>query len=84
MVDYRRHYINGGTWFFTVNLRDRDSRFLVQRIDALHQAVAIVHKQKPFHIDAWVVLPEHLHCVWTLPGNDSDFPSRGRSIKKHF
>ena len=84
MVDYRRHYINGGTWFFTVNLRDRESRFLVQRIDALRQAVAIVRKQKPFHIDAWVVLPEHLHCVWTLPGNDSDFPSRWRSIKKHF
>ncbi|AFN30970.1 TPA: REP-associated tyrosine transposase [Klebsiella michiganensis] len=84
MVDYRRYYLKGGSWFFTVNLRDRESRFLVQRIDALRQAVAIVHKQKPFHIDAWVVLPEHLHCVWTLPDNDSDFPSRWRAIKKHF
>ena len=84
MVDYRRYYLKGGSWFFTVNLRDRESRFLVQHIDALRQAVAIVHKQKPFHIDAWVVLPEHLHCIWTLPDNDSDFPSRWRAIKKHF
>ncbi len=57
MVDYRRYYLNGGSWFFTVNLRDRKSRFLVQRIDALRRAVAIVLKQKPFDIDAWVVLP---------------------------
>ena len=67
MPDYRRNRVPGGTYFFTVNLHDRRSELLVARIDVLRAAVRAVRAQAPFHIDAWVVLPEHMHCIWTLP-----------------
>ncbi|MCO5631662.1 transposase, partial [Citrobacter freundii] len=84
MSNYRRNYINGGTWFFTVNLQDRRSQLLLSKIDRLRCAISAVQKMKPFYINAWVVLPEHMHCIWTLPENDADFSSRWREIKKHF
>ena len=84
MPNYRRYYINGGTWFFTVNLKNRQSDLLVSRIADLRAAVSAVKNTKPFNIDAWVVLPEHIHCIWTLPEDDCDFSSRWREIKKRF
>ena len=54
------------------------------RIDALREAVRQVRARTPFHIDAWVVLPDHMHCLWTLPEGDIDFPGRWRAIKKGF
>jgi putative transposase len=82
--NYRRNYIDGGTWFFTVNLKDRRSDLLVRQIDLLRRSIAQVKHRKPFDIHAWVVLPEHMHCLWTLPENDSDFSGRWRDIKKRF
>ena len=67
-----------------MNLLQRRSRLLVERIDNLRAAVKMVHKNQPFHIDAWVVLPDHMHCVWTLPMGDDDFPSRRKAIKTAF
>jgi putative transposase len=67
-----------------VNLLDRRSDLLVTKIDALRDAVRQVRARAPFHIDAWVVLPDHMHCVWTLPEGDADFPGRWRAIKKAF
>ena len=84
MSNYRRHYISGGTWFFTVNLQDRRSHLLTSNINQLRCAISAVKKVMPFQIDAWVVLPEHMHCIWTLPDSDADFSSRWREIKKHF
>lgn len=84
MSDYRRHRVAGGTYFFTVNLLNREARLLVEHIDALRAAVRKVRAQRPFHIDAWVVLPEHMHCVWTLPSGDDDYSSRWRAIKIAF
>ena len=84
MPDYRRNRVAGGTYFFTVNLLERRSRLLVAHIDALRAAVKMVRKNQPFHIDAWVVLPDHMHCVWTLPVGDDDFPSRWKAIKTAF
>ena len=84
MPDYRRNRVPGGTYFFTVNLADRRSDLLVTHVDALRLAVRKVRAQRPFHIDAWVVLPEHMHCLWTLPDGDADFPGRWREIKKTF
>lgn len=84
MPDYRRNRVPGGTYFFTVNLRDRRSNLLTTNIDALRQAVRETRATMPFHIDAWVVLPEHLHCLWTLPAGDADFPNRWRAIKTAF
>ncbi len=84
MSNYRRSYQNGGTWFFTVNLRNRRSDLLVQQTGLLKQSIARVKSRKPFHINAWVVLPEHMHCIWTLPEHDCDYSSRWRDIKKGF
>jgi putative transposase len=84
MTNYRRNRVPGGTYFFTVNLLDRRSGLLVQHIQNLRGAVRQVRAQAPFHIDAWVVLPEHLHCVWTLPKGDTDFSSRWKAIKAAF
>ena len=57
---------------------------LTDHIDLLRESVRKVKKHRPFHIDAWVVLPEHLHCIWTLPEGDEDYAGRWREIKKAF
>lgn len=84
MSDYRRNRVPGATYFFTVNLRDRRSDLLVREIAVLRAAVQTARRSAPFHIDAWVVLPEHMHCVWTLPDGDADFPARWWAIKSAF
>ena len=84
MPDYRRSRIPGGTYFFTVNLLERGSSLLVTHIDALREAVRGVRARRPFHIDAWVVLPDHMHAVWTLPADDADYSSRWKAIKIAF
>ena len=65
-------------------LFDRRSNLPVARIDALRDAVRQVRVRAPFHIHAWVVLPDHMHCLWTLPEGDADFPGRWRAIKTAF
>ena len=84
MVAYRRYYLKGGTWFFTVNLHNRKSRLLTEHIGELRHAILTIKRRKPFYINAWTVLPEHLHCIWTLPEDDSDFSARWRDIKGCF
>jgi putative transposase len=84
MPNYRRNRIPGVTYFFTVNLLDRRSDLLVAHTDALRAAVRKVCGRSPFHIDAQVVLPDHMHSLWTLPEGASDFPSRWRDIKTAF
>ena len=84
MPDYRRYRIPGGCYFFTVNLLDRNQSLLVNQIDLLRESIKIVKQRHPFHIDAWVVLPDHMHCIWTLPHGDSDFSKRWKAIKTHF
>ncbi len=84
MPDYRRNRVPGGTYFFTVNLLDRNSRLLVEKVDVLREAVRTVRGGPPFYIDAWVVLPEHLHCIWTLPPGDDDYSGRWQAIKARF
>jgi putative transposase len=84
VADYRRNYLAGGTYFFTVNLADRSRFLLVERIDELRTAVRDVRARRPFRIDAWVVLPDHMHCIWTLPEGDADYAGRWRAIKTKF
>ena len=84
MPNYRRVWVPGGTYFFTVALDDRSSRILVERIDALRRAFALAKRAAPFAVDAIVVLPDHLHAVWTLPLDDSDYATRWARIKAEF
>ena len=84
MVRYRRNFIPGGTWFFAVTLADRRSTALVEHVEALRLAFRTARCERPFCIDAIVVLPDHLHAILTLPPNDADFSGRWRRIKGHF
>jgi putative transposase len=84
MAQYRRLRSPGSSYFFTVNLADRSSDLLIHEIGSLRSAVAHALASKPFFIDAWVVLPDHLHAVWTLPDGDSDFSWRWATIKRLF
>ena len=84
MVRYRRNFVPGGAYFFTVTLADRKSSALVQHVDALGTAFRIARRERPFGIEAIVILAEHLHAIWTLPEGDSDFSGRWRRIKAYF
>ncbi len=84
MVRYRRNFVQGGVYFFTVTLADRRSTTLVDHIDALRAAFRQARQERSFAIDAVVILPDHLHAIFTLPQDDADFPGRWRRIKGHF
>jgi len=85
MTEYRRARNPGATWFFTVNLAQRHgNRLLLEQIDRLRAAFAIVQRKHPFKIEAIVVLPDHLHCLWRLPPGDSDYGVRWGLIKSVF
>ena len=84
MPNYRRAFIPGGCWFFTVNLLERRRTLLVDHIDSLRESIAKTRHKYPFEIDAFVVLPNHLHAIWTLPPGDADFSTRWRLIKTAF
>lgn len=84
MPNYRRNFIKGGSYFFTVALADRRSSLLTENVNLLRECFAYVQQRHPFRIDAIVIMPEHLHCIWTLPEGDDDYPTRWRLIKAAF
>lgn len=84
MSDYRRPRIRGASIFFTLALADRSSDLLVREIDRLREVTSCVLTIRPVRIDAWVVLPDHIHAVWTLPDGDCDYSMRWAAIKAGF
>ena len=84
MSNYRRARIRRASYFFTVALYDRRSDPLVREIDALRAAYCSVQRHRPFTCDAFIVLPDHLHSVWTLPPDDNDFSTRWAQFKGLF
>jgi len=84
MRTYLRDRTPGGCYFFTVNLADRKRSTLIEHIDALRDAFRRTLADHPVQVDAIVVLPDHLHCLWKLPPGDTDFPRRWRLIKARF
>lgn len=84
MSNYRRVWVPGGTYFFTVNLLQRRRCLLVDHIDLLRDAFRAAKAARPFHLLAIVVLPDHLHCVWRLPEGDADNANRWAQIKSSF
>jgi putative transposase len=84
-MKYRRAKTIGGTYFFTLVTYQRQKLFSTpQTIDLLRQAFRTVKTRYPFTIDAIVILPDHLHWIWTLPPDDADFSQRWRLIKTEF
>ena len=84
MVAYRRNFIAGASYFFTLALRDRRSDLLTRHIRELRAAYADTLGKDPFTTEAIVILPDHLHAIWTLPPDDSAYPGRWRAIKASF
>jgi len=84
MTNYRRNFVTGGSFFFTVNLAERRSRLVTQHIELLRAAFRYTRVRHPFTVEATVVLPDHLHAVWTLREGDADFALRWRLIKSAF
>jgi putative transposase len=85
MPAYRRAWHPGGTYFFTINLLHRaGSNLLVHHIDELREVIRRVRSAHPFTIHGWVVLPDHMHCVISLPDGEADFAMRIRLIKGGF
>ena len=83
MSRYRRANIKGATYFFTVVTERRQSILMNEDVrEALRAAIVKVRTSHPFEIEAWVLLPDHLHCIWTLPEGDADFSTRWRLIKR--
>jgi putative transposase len=80
--NYRRYYQPGASYFFTV-VTHRRQRFLLDEPirAALRQAIQETRQTWPFNVEAWVMLPDHLHCIWTLPKDDPNFSIRWSLIK---
>ncbi len=83
-MQYRRALLAGGTFFFTVNLAERSKTFLIDYVDILRETFRQVKSRHPFKIDAIVILPDHLHAIWTLPTNETDYATRWMLIKSGF
>ena len=84
MSNYLRPHSPGATVFFTVGLRAQGSDTLLREIHLLRSAVARTLRERPVTVNAWVVLPDHMHCIWTLPADDHDYSTRWRIIKSRF
>ena len=84
MTNYRRLRVEGGTYFFTHCLEDRSSSLLTLQIDRLRESIAKTVAELPLISLALVILPDHLHAIWTLPEGDSNFSERWRRIKALF
>ena len=83
-MQYRRADVTGATYSFTTNLAERHKSLLVDHIDVLRQAAKMVKQLHSFEIDAMVVLPVHLHTIWTLPAGDCDYTARWMLLKAAF
>ena len=84
-MQYRRARICGATYFFTVvTFRRRKILVEPENVILLRRVFQEIKKRHPFVIDAFVLLPDHIHCIWTLPKGDKDFSTRWRLIKSRF
>lgn len=83
MATFRRSRVPGATYFFTVNTDRRQAVLTEPRVyHALKESLRAVMSTRPFAIEAFVVLPDHLHCIWTLPENDANYAARWNIIKR--
>ena len=85
MPRYIRSRVEGGTYFFTVVTYQRRQIFVNESIvGELRNSIQAVRQAYPFSVEAWVLLPDHMHCIWTLPKGDNDFSKRMGMIKAGF
>ena len=84
-MEYKRVFVPGGTYFFTAVTHLRQPIFLDENaISVFKSGLIKIKKDYPFKINAMVILPDHIHTIWTLPENDANYPTRWRLIKSYF
>lgn len=84
-MKYKRSIAKGATFFFTVIAHERRKILCHEsNVVLLKKAFQLVMERHSFDVNAFVLLPDHLHCIWTLPKNDNNFPMRWRQVKGHF
>lgn len=85
MPNYRRAKTEGGTYFFTVVTYQRQPFLCLDESRAiLKAAIQKTLLSLPFYVDAWILLPDHMHCLWTLPECNSNYSTRWALIKNEF
>jgi len=84
MVNYRRNKVLGGTYFFTVTLKNRSASYLIDYVGLLHESIQFIKNKHSFDVIAFVILNDHLHTIWQLPENDANYPKRWQAIKSRF
>jgi putative transposase len=85
MSDYRRLYLENGTYFFTVVTHERRRIFTMpENVNLLRECFRHVRKRRSFEVVSVVVLPDHLHCIWRFDGTDADYSTRWQMIKARF
>jgi putative transposase len=85
MPHYRRNYVPGGTYFFTIVTHQRGPILGIELgRRCLHEALQEEKNKRPFEIFAMVLLPDHVHSVWVLPSGDHDYSLRWQKIKEGF
>ena len=85
MSDYRRWYVPGGTYFFTAVTHNRRPILCDELArKCLHKAIETVRKRRPIELVSIVLLPDHIHTIWTLPQGDAAYPLRWKRIKEEF
>ena len=85
MPNYRRIKIKGGTYFFTLVTYHRKRLFLHKKANELFlEALDHVRKFHPFSLQAYCILPDHIHMLWEMPNNDANYSIRIGEIKKRF
>ncbi len=85
MSNYRRAHIPGGTFFFTIKTENNAPIFAEQHnVILLGQIIRETKERWPFEVNAMVLLPDHLHAIWSLPPGDDDYPARWGWFKKEF
>ena len=85
MSNYRRVYIFGSTYFFTVNVLDRKRTDLTSPTfrQALREGIERARLTLPFKMNACVLMPDHIHCIWTLPQDEANYSARWAIIKRY-
>jgi len=81
MPQYIRAFVPGGTFFFTVTLLERRLKLLTEHLDDFRAVFKAALRRRPLTVEAMVILPDHLHCIWTLPSGDADFSTRWHDIR---
>lgn len=84
MIQNTRPNPAGATYFFTVSVSAQHGSLLVDEFDVLMAAIAATERSMPFYTDAWVVMPDHMHTVWTMPPGDEAHAQRWTQIKRRF